>query len=130
MLTPWCSVYKRELESLQERMRGGSQKPCFMSEFLESGQDEQFDEDQLLFMAGALMEAGTDTTRESLDQCVAAAVVWPDWVERVRQQLDEVCGANAERLPTSQDAPRLPLVKATVKESVRWKYVVYPCKLD
>ncbi|RKK12166.1 hypothetical protein BFJ66_g10945 [Fusarium oxysporum f. sp. cepae] len=117
-------IYKKELDSLRERIKDGSQKPCFMSQFLDLGKDQEFEEDQLLFMGGALMEAGTDTTRLSLDQCVAAAVVWPDWVERARQQLDRICGANAERLPTSQDAPDLPLIKAAVKESVRWKPVI------
>ncbi|KAJ0381900.1 hypothetical protein COL922a_013638 [Colletotrichum nupharicola] len=92
-----------------------------MTEFLEKEHDSDFTEDEFLFMAGALMEAGTDTTRASLDQCVAAAALWPDWIERARKQLDKVCGAHAERLPTAQDMPNLPIVKGAVKESVRWK---------
>ncbi|ETS85971.1 hypothetical protein PFICI_03996 [Pestalotiopsis fici W106-1] len=117
------SLYEKEMNALRERMRSGVQNNCFMSQFYESGKGDEFEEDELLFIAGALIEAGTDTTRVSLTQCVAAAILWPDWVERVREQIDKVCGANAERLPTEQDAPDLPLVKAVVKESVRWK----PC---
>jgi cytochrome P450 len=89
-----------------------------MSEFLDLKQDREFSEDELLYIAGALMEAGTDTTRISLHQTVAGAVLWPDWVERARKQLDEVCGANAERLPTAQDSAALPIIKGAVKESV------------
>lgn len=92
-----------------------------MSEFLDMKQDKAFSEDELLFIAGALMEAGTETTRTSLHQCVAGAVLWPDWVERARKQLDEVCGANAERLPEARDSASLPIIKGAVKESVRWK---------
>ncbi|KAK1846901.1 cytochrome p450 [Colletotrichum chrysophilum] len=115
------AVYKRELDQLRERRAQGKQRDCFMTEFLEKEHDSDFTEDEFLFMAGALMEAGTDTTRASLDQCVAAAALWPDWIERARKQLDEVCGAHAERLPTAQDMPNLPIIKGAVKESVRWK---------
>ncbi|KAF4808755.1 Cytochrome P450 monooxygenase patH [Colletotrichum siamense] len=115
------AVYKRELDQLRERRAQGKQRDCFMTEFLEKEHDSDFTEDEFLFMAGALMEAGTDTTRASLDQCVAAAALWPGWIERAREQLDEVCGANAQRLPTAQDMPNLPIIKGAVKESVRWK---------
>ncbi|KAI8167049.1 Cytochrome P450 monooxygenase COX1 [Colletotrichum sp. SAR 10_70] len=115
------AVYKRELDQLRERRAQGKQRDCFMTEFLEKQHDSDFTEDEFLFMAGALMEAGTDTTRASLDQCVAAAALWPDWIERARKQLDEVCGAPAERLPIAQDMPNLPIIKGAVKESVRWK---------
>ncbi|KAF0320397.1 cytochrome P450 [Colletotrichum asianum] len=115
------AVYKRELDQLRERRAQGKQRDCFMTEFLEKEHDSDFTEDEFLFMAGALMEAGTDTTRASLDQCVAAAALWPDWIERARKELDEVCGARAERLPTAQDMPNLPIIKGAVKESVRWK---------
>ncbi|KAH0438512.1 cytochrome P450 [Colletotrichum camelliae] len=115
------AVYKRELDQLRERRAQGKQRDCFMTEFLEKQHDSDFTEDEFLFMAGALMEAGTDTTRASLDQCVAAAALWPDWVERARKELDDVCGAHAERLPTAQDMSNLPIIKGAVKESVRWK---------
>jgi len=44
----------------------------------------------------------------------------PDFLARVRNQLDEVCG-DAKRLPTFEDQERLPLVTACVKEALRWK---------
>ncbi|KAL2669767.1 hypothetical protein Neosp_015212 [[Neocosmospora] mangrovei] len=123
-LQPWRWVYKREMDDLRKRMKSGSYKPCFMSEFLDLGHDQGFEDDDLYFIAGALMEAGTDTTRISLDQIVASVVLFPDWAERARKELDEVCGPNAERLPTAQDAPKLPRIKAAVKESVRWKPII------
>lgn len=109
------------MDDMRERSRLGIQKPCCMSEILDSKQDADFSEEELLYIGGALMEAGTGTTRGSLHQCVAAAVAWPDWTERARAQLDQVCGANAERLPSVDDADRLPFIKAAVKESFRWK---------
>jgi cytochrome P450 len=102
-------------------MKEGKQKTCFLSEFIAEKHDRRFTEEELLHIVGAMLQAGTDTTSSTLNQLAAAATLWPDWVERIRKQLDEVCGSNAERLPTMADLPRLPLVKATAKECLRWK---------
>ena len=115
------------MDDLRERRRLGTQRPCVMSEILDSKLDAQFEEEELLFIGGAMMEAGAGTTRLSLHQCVAAAIACPDWPERARAQLDEVCGANAERLPNADDANNLPIIKGAVKESLRWKYVTRAC---
>ncbi|TGO17556.1 hypothetical protein BTUL_0016g00190 [Botrytis tulipae] len=101
-----------------------SQEHTIHSATLDSKQDAQFSEEELLVIGGTMMEAGTGNTRLSLHQCMAAAVACPDWPVRVRAQLDQVCGANAERLPDSNDAINLPLIKAVVKESFRWKPTV------
>jgi len=52
---------------------------------------------------------------------VAAAATDMSWVHRVRKDLDEVCGHNAERLPTYDDVEKLPIIYAVVKESLRWR---------
>ena len=66
------------------------------------------------------MEAGSDTTRVSLGQMIAGAATYPDWVVRAREQLDAVCGKNAERLPEWSDQEKLPYITAVVKESFRY----------
>lgn len=68
-----------------------------------------------------LIEAGSDTSRTSTIQMVAAAAVYPEWVKTARTYLDEVCGYNAERLPTLADRERLPYITAAVKETFRWR---------
>lgn len=106
---------------MDERQQKGEAIPCVMSEIIRLNKHRGLDQDSLYFLGGTLMEAGSDTTRVSLNQVAAAAALFPDWVERARKQLDEVCGANAERLPTAEDAPMLPLIKGAAKETVRWK---------
>lgn len=92
-----------------------------MTALFDSGVERELTKDELNFAAGALIEAGSDTTRASLNQIVAAACQQPDWVARVQKQLDVVCGISPSRLPDFDDMPSLPLVKAVVKESLRWK---------
>ncbi len=121
LLTQAYRAYKKQIDDLRERRRLGVQKPCFMTEFLDMGKDKQFNEEELYFMAGTLLEAGSETTLISLNELAAGAAVFNDWVGRVRSELDAVCGPNAERLPTFEDMPRLPMVKAVAKETLRWK---------
>ncbi|KAF9765933.1 hypothetical protein IL306_001706 [Fusarium sp. DS 682] len=106
---------------LLERQRLGTQQPCFMTEFLDRNTKGEFTEEETYFMAGTLIEAGSDTTRTTLMEIMAAAVLYPDWIGRTQKQLDSVCGYKAERLPTFDDMAKLPLVKGVVKEALRWK---------
>jgi len=76
---------------------------------------------QQKFIAGTVVEAGSDTTRNQNNILVAAATSDMSWVHRVRKDLDRVCGANAERLPTYDDIDQLPIVYAVVKETLRWR---------
>ena len=115
------SVYRRVFERLEEKLVEGTQRDCFALDILKIAESENFTENQKLFAAGSLLEAGSDTTRVSLGQMIAGAATYPDWVQRARMQLDEVCGANAERLPEWSDYDRLPYINAVVKESFRWR---------
>jgi hypothetical protein len=79
-----------------------------------------------LFLDGAYgswdikLEAGSDTTQVSIGQMIAGAAMYLDWVIRVREQLDSVCGKNGERLPEWSDYEILPYITAVVKESFRY----------
>lgn len=102
-------------------MQDKTHTPCFLSTFYEEGKDAEFSEEDICFIAGALMEAGSDTTRMSLNEIVASAALFPDWVERARKELDEVAGNPPRRLPGFEDFDQLPLIRAAIKESMRWR---------
>lgn len=102
-------------------MEKGEQRECFAADLIRSNDDNYFDENSQLFTLGSLMEAGSDTTRVSIGQMIAGAATYPDWVKRARAQLDQICGANAERLPEWSDREDLPYITATVKEIFRWR---------
>lgn len=102
-------------------MHAGTQRRCFGVEFLESKDVQKMDETQKLFVFGSLMEAGSDTSRVTIGQIIAGAIIYPDWVARARAQLDSVCGSNAQRLPQWEDRANLPYITAVVKEGFRWR---------
>lgn len=92
-----------------------------MTELLESSAKEDFTAEEIAYIAGTLIEAGTDTTRMSLLELIAGTAMYPEWIARARAELDSVCGHNADRLPEFDDRDRLPMVKAAIKEAVRWR---------
>jgi cytochrome P450 len=67
-----------------------------------------------------VVEGGSDTSRATLNIFAAAMAKHPDFVTRVRKELDAVCG-DAGRLPTFADQEKLPLITACVKEALRWQ---------
>jgi cytochrome P450 len=102
-------------------MKTGTQRECFATDFLKTKEVQRMDETQRLFVMGTLMEAGSDTSRVTIGQIIAGAATYPEWVKRAREQLDSVCGANAERLPGWDDREQLPYITAVVKEGFRWR---------
>lgn len=60
-------------------------------------------------------------TVSSLGSFFLAMILYPQYQEAARAQIDEVC---AGRLPDYSDMPDLPYVDALVKESLRWNPVV------
>lgn len=66
------------------------------------------------------MEAGSDTSRIAIGQCIACAAIYPEWVKKARAEMDAVCG-NAERLPSFEDRDKMPYMTAVAKEILRWR---------
>ncbi|KAJ5801987.1 uncharacterized protein N7503_004437 [Penicillium pulvis] len=115
-------TFTRLIEDLKRRIDQGVANSCFMTKLLESSAEkENFTTEELAYIAGTLIEAGTDTTRTSVLELVAGTAMYPEWIPRARAELDSVCGHNADRLPEFDDRDRLPMIKAAIKESVRWR---------
>ncbi|KAJ4299036.1 hypothetical protein N0V90_004280 [Kalmusia sp. IMI 367209] len=113
-------VYSAEVQDLRKRVEAGVCPPCFATKFLDDPETAKLGETQTLFALGSLMEAGSDTSRMTLSQIIAAAATDSRWVKQAQEELDLVCGV-AERLPAFSDRARLPYLSAVVKEGFRWR---------
>jgi cytochrome P450 len=102
-------------------MDAGTARDCFATQFLKDPLTKGYGETQTYFALGSIMEAGSDTSRMTTSQVMAAAATDKRWVETAREALDACCGANAERLPEFSDRPQLTYITATVKEAFRWR---------
>ena len=113
-------VYTTEIEDLKRRVLEGTCRPCFATKFLADPETERLGETQTLFALGSLMEAGSDTSRMTLSQIVAAAATDGRWVKKVQEEMDGVCGY-ATRLPDFSDRKALAYMNAVCKEGFRWR---------
>jgi cytochrome P450 len=113
-------VYEKEVADLKRRIDKGTCPPCFATKFLSDPETEKLAEKQRLFALGSLMEAGSDTSRMTISQIIAAAASDLRWVRTAQAELDGALGF-ATRLPEFSDRSNLPYMSAVVKEGFRWR---------
>lgn len=70
------------------------------------------------YIIGTLLEAGSDTSANTLVGFMQAMVLFTSVQKQAQQELDSICGDG--RLPTMDDMDNLPFIRACVKESLRW----------
>ncbi|KZT58514.1 cytochrome P450 [Calocera cornea HHB12733] len=115
----------REVEQIpfdrvKRDMAAGTAKPSLVSTLLE--QSSAVDEEKWIKMvAGAVYNAGSDTTSAAIQNFLAAIVMFPDVQEKAQRELDAVIGR--DRPPTIEDRAHLPYCSAVVLETLRWQPV-------
>ncbi|KAF2186414.1 putative cytochrome P450 [Zopfia rhizophila CBS 207.26] len=92
--------------------------PCFSVGLAREQDKHGFSDDLASYITGTLLEAGSDTTSNTLLGFVCAMLVFPSVQKRAQEELDRVIGV--ERMPTTEDAESLPYIRGCVKESLRW----------
>jgi cytochrome P450 len=66
-----------------------------------------------------LSVAAVYTVSSPLVTFVRAAVLHPEWLRKVQEEIDIVCGPY--RMPEVSDSPLLPTLRAFIKECLRWR---------
>ncbi|KAF9890594.1 hypothetical protein FE257_005725 [Aspergillus nanangensis] len=70
------------------------------------------------WVAGSMIEAGSDTTQLVLNSIILGLVSFPEVVRKAQAELDTVVG---NRMPEFSDFASLPYIRAIVKEALRWR---------
>lgn len=83
-----------------------------------SGAGKEMDELELAYDIGCVLCAATETTSNTLQSFIVAAVLHPDIMAKARKELDDVVGPH--RLPAFEDKNNLPYIQAMVYEVFRW----------
>lgn len=113
----WLDRYR---ETRQRNSRG-EQRWCWTKQFIDkmahkscfSGGDEEASS-----VLGMMALVGVFTVAGPLSYWLVAMVNHPRWQAKVQEEVDRECGG---RLPTLDDAPRLPVLRACIKETMRWR---------
>jgi len=115
-------TYQAYWAPVRQAIEDGSAAPSFARDVL-TGKEAKFSgsDEEAMYLAIQLIEAGSDTTRAALNIFVMAAICHPETAAKARQEVDLICGANAEHLPDFADEKQMPYVCALIKELMRWR---------
>ena len=131
-LSPWKLAEKARHErervffletfgKVGEEVRAGDNETInFVRTFLESRKEEGVDEEEGAYIVGMLGLAGLLTTASALMTYLVVCCLFPEWQAKVQEEVDRVCG---DRMPEVGDSPDLPVLRAVIKEIIRWRPV-------
>ncbi|KAL4803882.1 cytochrome P450 [Aspergillus unguis] len=109
---------------LQQDVRGTLERAesvkSFTRTFLESQKTFKLSDDEAAYVIGTLFEAGTGTTAAAMMSFCLAMCHHPAWQIKMQAELDHEVG---NRMPEFSDIPNLPVVRAVIKEVLRWRPV-------
>ncbi|KAL6245054.1 hypothetical protein RBB50_007829 [Rhinocladiella similis] len=77
-----------------------------------------FDDHEAAYAVGMLVTVAIFTIGGPLYCFFLAMVLHPEWQQKIRDEYDEVIG---DRVVEVSDAPNLPVLRACIKECVRWR---------
>ncbi|KAI3320401.1 cytochrome P450 [Xylariaceae sp. AK1471] len=134
MINPWKRAerkrhdeqqdwWMRRLFCTRQKMMKGLQRPCFMRQYLEKGHKRSnlSGDYEASCVIGMIALVGIFTAAGPLSYWLVSMVHHPQWQAAVQKEIDEACEG---RMPTLEDAPKLPMLRACIKETMRWRPTV------
>ena len=115
------SLYGDTLRLMRQRRESKGRMNTFMDRVLDQEDKLGFDEHQLYFLGGTMMEGASDTSAGIILAGIQAFIRWPDVQKKGQEEIDAVVGE--DRSPVWADYERLPYIAQTVKEAMRWRPV-------
>ncbi|KAI8940528.1 hypothetical protein NX059_004206 [Plenodomus lindquistii] len=114
----WMSLFN----SLKTQIETKSAPECFVKQLIDSDFASQgISELQAAFLAGSMIEAGSETTSAALNTAILYLSAHPEARAKAHEELDRVIGR--QRSPDFTDEASLSYIRAIVKETVRLRPV-------
>ncbi|KAH7085785.1 cytochrome P450 [Paraphoma chrysanthemicola] len=115
------ALFSGLVDKVKKDVEAGTAGPSFTRKWLESKQEYGMSDIQAAYVLGGLYSAAASTTASLAMSWVLMMVLNPQWLSKAQEELDRVVGAG--RLPTFDDLPNLPTIRAIVKETARLRPV-------
>ncbi len=113
-------VYLKLWRDLKKEVDDGVANPSFAKDFYLSNPEKVgLDELQAAYQSCGLVEAGSETTSAFLNSFILTMSINPRVMKKAQEEIDTVVGE--DRLPTWEDEPNLPYLRAIIKELLRMR---------
>ena len=107
---------------LKENIKRGTAPESLQKWFLEHIDDFDVSEEHGAWIFMTFLSAGTRSPYNALMGYIINMMEYPEWQRKVQEEVDAVVGK--ERLPRFYDLPKLPTVRAVMKEGIRYRSIV------
>lgn len=108
--------------NVERGIRDGSAPNSWLRYYIEHEEEIGLSREESLWTLYSLVIAGARSPYNALLGFLVAMMENPEWQRKLQDEVDRVVGP--DRLPTFDDLPNLPIVRAVVKESIRWRSLV------
>ena len=129
ILNDFVDLLKPHEEDVKAQYEEGSDRNIlehFITVSRTIGQEEKMKlgitEEQIAGTVFDLFGAGVSTVSTTISWCILYSMRYPQWQERIQQELDEVVGR--DRLPSISDRGHLPILEAFIIEVMRHTSVI------
>ncbi|PVH98954.1 cytochrome P450 [Periconia macrospinosa] len=135
ILTPWPGwkkraasvkdrqrlLYRELFENAKRRAEQGKKEDMFVGRMLKKQEKEGFTDTELIYIAGFLIEAGADTTGNSLLAFILAMAAYPEVQRKAQVEVDSIF--TSEKMPRGAEigSANMPYLQAVFLEVLRWR---------
>ncbi|KAG9606124.1 cytochrome P450, partial [Aureobasidium melanogenum] len=106
--------------NVKQKVRAGSTVSSYMSQALAMQTDSKMSDLESAYVVGMVGLAGILNTASALMTYILAMTLYPQWQSKLQAEADQVCG---DRPPEPKDSPNMPVLRAVIKEIMRWRPV-------
>jgi cytochrome P450 len=111
----WLERYNQ----VRANVNAGLRQPSWAQNYIDREKQQKLSGDkEAACCIGMTCLIGVSTVVGTLNFFILAMVHNPEWMKKCQQELDRVCG---RRMPTTSDIEHLPILRACIKETMRWK---------
>ena len=109
-------LFNDNLGFVRDGVNKGKAAPSFIRTSLQEGEGEQAEEAKRV--VGLMAIAGALTIGSPIQSYLLAMCHYPEWQEKLQDEIDTMLGGEC---PGWEDREKLPMLRAVVKEVIRWR---------
>lgn len=118
-----AKLLKDSLRYAHDRIHDGTAEPSFIRTFIKNtslpgGKSDWIEETEASYVIGQMAIAGALTMGSPIQSFLLAMLHYPEWQKKLQEEIDRVCKGAC---PEWEDRENLPMLRAVVKEVIRWR---------